>query len=89
LLEFARHGRQVFDVPYDGSVPSEILEGEGWLDLLPKNSTSGKERVERQEGAMRSNRYSEEQIIGILKEVSTGKSVREVIRVIEKNGLRR
>src|SRR6202167_5657021 len=29
---------------------------------------------------MRSNRYSEEQIIGILKEVSAGKSAREVIR---------
>ena len=29
---------------------------------------------------MRSSRYSEEQIIGILKEVSGGKSVREVIR---------
>ena len=29
---------------------------------------------------MRSNRYSEDQIIGILKEVSAGRSVREVIR---------
>src|SRR5260370_41820879 len=29
---------------------------------------------------MRSSRYSEDQIIGILKEVSAGKSVREVIR---------
>ena len=29
---------------------------------------------------MRSNRYSEEQIIGILKEVEAGKSAREVIR---------
>lgn len=29
---------------------------------------------------MRSSRYSEEQIIGILKEVSGGKSVRQVIR---------
>jgi len=29
---------------------------------------------------MRSNRYSEEQIIGILKEVQAGKSAREVIR---------
>jgi putative transposase len=29
---------------------------------------------------MRSSRYSEEQIIGILKEVSGGRSVREVIR---------
>ncbi len=29
---------------------------------------------------MRSSRYSEEQVIGILKEVSAGKSVREVIR---------
>jgi len=37
-------------------------------------------RVERQEGQMRSNRYSEEQIIGILKEVQAGKSAREVIR---------
>src|SRR6266853_1501786 len=33
-----------------------------------------------EEEAMRSNRYSEEQIIGILKEVSAGKSAREVIR---------
>ena len=37
-------------------------------------------RVEREEGQMRSNRYSEEQIIGILKEVQEGKSAREVIR---------
>ncbi|MGO9451158.1 MAG: transposase [Candidatus Binataceae bacterium] len=29
---------------------------------------------------MRSSQYSEEQIIGILKEVSAGRSVREVIR---------
>ena len=29
---------------------------------------------------MRSSRYSEEQIVGILKEVGAGKSVREVIR---------
>src|SRR5260370_40700963 len=49
-------------------------------DLLPKNSTSDKERVERQEEPMRSSRYSEDQIIGILKEVAAGKSVREVIR---------
>ena len=29
---------------------------------------------------MRSSRYSEDQIVGILREVSAGKSVREVIR---------
>jgi putative transposase len=48
-------------------------------DLLPQNSTSDKERVE-EEAQMRSSRYSEDQIIGILKEVQAGKSAREVIR---------